>query len=44
MVRSVYAERLDPASIQPVINTAARYGLLRASFPAADLIDRNATA
>jgi NitT/TauT family transport system substrate-binding protein len=44
MVRSVYAERLDPASIQPVINTAARYGLLRAAFPAADLIDRNAIA
>jgi NitT/TauT family transport system substrate-binding protein len=42
MVRSVYAERLDPASIQPLIDLAARYGLLKASFPAQDLIDKNA--
>jgi NitT/TauT family transport system substrate-binding protein len=42
MVRSVYAERLDPASIQPLIDLAARYGLLKAAFPAQDLIDRNA--
>jgi NitT/TauT family transport system substrate-binding protein len=42
MVRSVYAERLDPATIQPLIDLAARYGLLKAAFPAQDLIDRNA--
>jgi NitT/TauT family transport system substrate-binding protein len=42
MVRSVYAERLDPAMIQPLIDLAARYGILKAAFPAQDLIDRNA--
>jgi len=42
MVRSVYAERLDPAAIQPLIDLAARYGLLKAAFPAQDMIDKNA--
>jgi NitT/TauT family transport system substrate-binding protein len=42
MVRSVYAERLEPAQIQPLIDLAARYGLLKAAFPAQDLIDRSA--
>lgn len=41
MVRSVYAEKLDPGSIQPLIDLAARYGILKASFPAKDLIDPN---
>lgn len=36
--RVVYAERLDPALIQPSIDTAAKYKLLKASFPAAQLI------
>jgi NitT/TauT family transport system substrate-binding protein len=36
--RIVYAERLDPALIQPSIDTAAKYGLLKAAFPAAKLI------
>lgn len=42
MVRSVYAEKLDPGSIQPLIDLAARYGILKAPFPAKDLIDPNA--
>ncbi len=41
MVRSVYAERLDPGAIQPLIDLAAHYGLLKAAFPAQDLIDKN---
>lgn len=44
MVRSVYAEKLEPGSIQPLIDLAARYGILKASFPAQDLIDKNALA
>lgn len=35
--RSVYAERLDPRMIQPVIDSAARYKILKASFPASEL-------
>ena len=36
--RVAYAERLDPALIQPSIDTAAKYGLLKASFPASKMI------
>ena len=36
--RVAYAERLDPALIQPSIDTAAKYGILKASFPAAKMI------
>jgi NitT/TauT family transport system substrate-binding protein len=36
--RIVYAERLDPALIQPSIDAAAKYKLLKASFPAAMMI------
>ena len=42
MVRSVYAERLDAGQIQPLIDLSAHYGLLKAPFPAQDLIDKNA--
>lgn len=42
MVRSVYAEKLEPSAIQPLIDLAARYGILKAAFPAQDLIDKNA--
>ncbi|HEY4441535.1 MAG TPA: ABC transporter substrate-binding protein [Candidatus Elarobacter sp.] len=42
MVRAVFAERLDPGAIQPLIDLAAKYGYLKAGFPAQDLIDRNA--
>jgi len=38
MYRSVYPERLDPATIQPVIDVTAKYGALPATFPAADMI------
>ncbi len=42
MVRSVYAERLEPGAIQPLIDLAAHYGLLKTAFPAQELIDKNA--
>lgn len=42
MVRSAYGERLDPRTIQPLIDEAAKYGYLKASFPAQDLINKNA--
>ena len=38
MTRSVYAERADPALMQPVIDLTARYGAIPAAFPAAALI------
>ena len=36
--RIAFGERLDPALIQPNIDVAARYGILKASFPAAKII------
>ena len=36
--RVVYGERLDPVLIQPCIDVAAKYGVLKASFPAAQII------
>jgi len=36
--RIVYAERLDPALIQPDIDVAAKYKILKASFPASAMI------
>jgi NitT/TauT family transport system substrate-binding protein len=39
MPRSVQGSRLDPALLQPAIDAAAKYGSLKASFPAQDLID-----
>jgi ABC-type nitrate/sulfonate/bicarbonate transport system substrate-binding protein len=36
--RIAFADKLDPAWIQPQIDMAARYKVLKASFPAADLI------
>jgi NitT/TauT family transport system substrate-binding protein len=38
VARAVYAERLDVRAIQPVIDAAARYGALTATFPAAELL------
>jgi NitT/TauT family transport system substrate-binding protein len=38
MNRAPYAERLDPAQIQPVIDVTAKYGSLPAPFPATELI------
>jgi NitT/TauT family transport system substrate-binding protein len=37
MRRAVYAEQLDPALFQPVIDNAAKYGAISAPFPAAEL-------
>jgi hypothetical protein len=34
----VYAEKLDPAMIQPLIDASAKYGAISAPFPAIDLI------
>ncbi|HXF33176.1 MAG TPA: ABC transporter substrate-binding protein [Candidatus Acidoferrales bacterium] len=38
MARVGYAERLTPSQIQPLIDAAARYGTIKNSFPAADLL------
>jgi NitT/TauT family transport system substrate-binding protein len=38
MKRTAYAERLDAAMIQPLIDAAAKYKALKSGFPAADLI------
>ena len=38
MVRSVYAETLVPAEVQPTIDFAAKYKFLDGGFPATDLI------
>lgn len=38
--RVFFASELDVKDIQPVIDVAAKYGALKASFPAADLIAR----
>jgi NitT/TauT family transport system substrate-binding protein len=38
--RVIYAERLEPAAMQPVIDAAAKYGAIKAPFPAAELIAR----
>jgi NitT/TauT family transport system substrate-binding protein len=42
MTRSRFAETVTAKALQPTIDSAARYGLLAKSFPAADLIDPNA--
>ena len=38
MKRTVYAEKLDPALIQPLIDASAKYGAIGSTFPALDLI------
>jgi NitT/TauT family transport system substrate-binding protein len=38
MTRAVYAGRLDPAELQPVIDVSVRYGALESSFPAREII------
>jgi ABC-type nitrate/sulfonate/bicarbonate transport system substrate-binding protein len=40
MTRSVYAETLVAAEIQPTIDFAVKYKFLAAGFPASDLIYR----
>jgi len=36
--RTLYGDRLRPAEIQPLIDVAARYGALKAAFPAGTMI------
>jgi NitT/TauT family transport system substrate-binding protein len=36
--RAFYPERVDPALLQPLIDISAKYGILKASFPAKDVI------
>lgn len=36
--RAFYPERVDPALLQPLIDISAKYGVLKASFPAKDVI------
>lgn len=42
MTRAIAAPTLVPAQIQPVIDAAAKYGAIKRSFPARELIDPNA--
>jgi hypothetical protein len=39
-VRSLYGTDAEPRLIQPVIDVAARFGVLKAPFPATELIAR----
>jgi len=39
MHRGTFAERFDPSYVQPVIDAAAKYGVIAASFPAAAIIE-----
>jgi NitT/TauT family transport system substrate-binding protein len=36
--RVIYAERLDPSLMQPIISVAARYGIIPKAFPAGDMV------
>jgi NitT/TauT family transport system substrate-binding protein len=38
MKRAVFGEKLDPALMQPLIDATAKYGTLKGSFPAVELI------
>lgn len=38
MRRAYYPERLNAALLQPVIDASAKYGLIKATFPASDVI------
>jgi len=42
MPRVVYAERLTPKIVQPLIDAAAKYGALKSSFPASELLASDA--
>ncbi len=42
MKRTIYADKLDPALVQPLIDASAKYGITKATFPAATIIDPNA--
>jgi NitT/TauT family transport system substrate-binding protein len=38
MPRVIYSERLSPQIVQPLIDAAAKYGALKASFPASEML------
>jgi hypothetical protein len=38
--RVLFGERVDPSAVQPLIDVAARYGVLKAPFPASEIIAR----
>jgi NitT/TauT family transport system substrate-binding protein len=38
MRRAVYAERLDGALMQPLVDASAKFGVLKSAFPAGDMI------
>ena len=38
MKRTIYGEKLEPSMMQPLIDATAKYGTLKGSFPAADLV------
>jgi hypothetical protein len=38
MRRTLYAEKLDATMMQPLIDATAKYGTLKTSFPAIDLV------
>ncbi len=37
-VRSIFSERLTPAGVQPILDACAKYGVLKATFPATDIM------
>ena len=38
MVRGQYQDRLDPALIQPLVDSTAHYGFISKSFPASEIV------
>ena len=38
MKRTIYADKLEPSLVQPLIDAAAKYGITKATFPAAQII------
>jgi NitT/TauT family transport system substrate-binding protein len=37
-VRSIFSEGLTPAVVQPILDAAAKYGVIKATFPATDIL------
>jgi NitT/TauT family transport system substrate-binding protein len=42
MKRTIYADKLEPALVQPLIDASAKYGITKATFPAKDVIAADA--
>jgi NitT/TauT family transport system substrate-binding protein len=42
MKRTIYAAKLEPSLVQPLIDGAAKYGITKATFPATDIISPDA--